>query len=140
MDRGQWMLRCRVLRGHQLSAESITTDLQTSCGLQISSRTVCRELHGMGFHGLVAVSKPYISKYNAKCRMQWCKARRYWTLEQWRRILWSDKSHFSIWQSDGRVWVWWLAGERYLSDCTVPSVKFGGGGSWCGVVFLGLAP
>ena len=51
MERGQWMLRCIVCRGRQLSAESIAADLQTSCGLQISSRTVHRELHGMGFHG-----------------------------------------------------------------------------------------
>ena len=29
-----------MLGGRQLSAESITIDLQTSCGLQISSRTV----------------------------------------------------------------------------------------------------
>jgi len=50
-ERGQRMLRRRVRRCRQLSAESITTDLQTSCGLQISSRTVRRELHGMGFHG-----------------------------------------------------------------------------------------
>ncbi|CAI9614398.1 unnamed protein product, partial [Staurois parvus] len=35
----------RVRRGHQLSAESIAKDLQTSCGLQISTTTVCRELH-----------------------------------------------------------------------------------------------
>ncbi|KAI4881856.1 hypothetical protein NFI96_000507 [Prochilodus magdalenae] len=27
--------------------------------------------------------------------------RRHWTLEQWRRVLWSDQSHFSVWQSDG---------------------------------------
>uniref|UniRef100_A0A3Q0REJ6 Basic helix-loop-helix family, member a9 n=1 Tax=Amphilophus citrinellus TaxID=61819 RepID=A0A3Q0REJ6_AMPCI len=40
--------------------------LQTSCGLQNSSRTVCRELHGMGFHGRAAASKPYITKHNAK--------------------------------------------------------------------------
>ncbi|CAI9593931.1 unnamed protein product [Staurois parvus] len=63
------------------------------------------------------------------------------TLEQWRRVLWSDESLFSVWQS-GHVWVWRLPGERYLPDCIVPSVRFCGGGLWCGVVFhgLGLAP
>uniref|UniRef100_A0AAR2LZK9 Structural maintenance of chromosomes protein 6 n=1 Tax=Pygocentrus nattereri TaxID=42514 RepID=A0AAR2LZK9_PYGNA len=40
-----------TLKFRQLSAESMATDLQTSCGLQISSRTVHRELHGIGFHG-----------------------------------------------------------------------------------------
>ena len=128
MERGQWMLRRIVCRGRQLSAESIATDLQTSCGLQISSRTVRRELHGMGFHGRAAASNPHISKCNAKRWIQWCKAHHHWTLEQWRRVLWSDESRFSIWQSDGRVWVWQLPGEQYLSDCTVPRVKFGGGG------------
>ena len=128
MEQGQRMLKRIVGRGRQLSAESIVTELQTSCGLQISSRTVCRELHGMGFHGRAAASKPYISKCNAKRWMQWCKARHHWTLEQWRCVLWSDESHFSIWQSNGPVWVWQLRGERYLSDCNVLSVKFGAGG------------
>jgi len=50
-ERGQRMLRRTVRRGRQLSADSIATDLQTSCGLHISSRTVRRELHGTGFHG-----------------------------------------------------------------------------------------
>ena len=99
-QRCQRMLRCMVRRGRQLSAESIATDPHTLFGHQISSRTVHRELHGMGFHGRAAASKPYISKCNAKRQMQWCKARRHWTLEQWRRVLWSDESHFSTWQSD----------------------------------------
>ncbi|CAI9586366.1 unnamed protein product, partial [Staurois parvus] len=50
-ERGQRMLKCTVHRSRHLSAESIAKDLQTSCGLQISTTTVCRELHGMGFHG-----------------------------------------------------------------------------------------
>ncbi|CAI9557425.1 unnamed protein product, partial [Staurois parvus] len=48
--RGQRMLKHTVQRSPQVSAESIAKDLQTSCDLQIST-TVCRELHGMGFHG-----------------------------------------------------------------------------------------
>ncbi|CAI9538710.1 unnamed protein product, partial [Staurois parvus] len=79
-EQGQRMLKHTVCRSRQLSAESIAKDLQTLCGLQISTTTVCRELHGMGFHGQAAASKPYITKYNAKRPMQCCKARRHWTL------------------------------------------------------------
>ncbi|CAI9577918.1 unnamed protein product, partial [Staurois parvus] len=50
-ERGQHMLKRTVRRSRQLSAESIAKDLQTSFGLQISTTTVCRKLHGMGFHG-----------------------------------------------------------------------------------------
>ncbi|KAI2662490.1 Transposable element Tcb2 transposase [Labeo rohita] len=98
-ERGQRMLRRLVRRGRQLSAESVAADLQTSSGLQISSRTVRRKLHGMGFHGRAAASKPYITKCKTR-RMQWCKACRHWTLEQL-ETLWSDESRFSIWTSLG---------------------------------------
>ncbi|CAI9598372.1 unnamed protein product, partial [Staurois parvus] len=69
---GQCVLKRTVCRSPQLSAVSIAKDLQISCGLQLSRTTVCRELHGMGFHGRAAASKPYITKCNAKRQMQWC--------------------------------------------------------------------
>ena len=133
------MLRRIVRRGRQ-PAESIATDLQTSCGPQISSRTLRRKLHGMGFHGRATASKSYISKCNAKRCVQWCKARRHWTLEEWRHVLWSDDSCISIRQLDGRVWIWLLPGERHLSYCIVPVVKFGGRGLWGCFSGAGLGP
>ncbi|CAI9580508.1 unnamed protein product, partial [Staurois parvus] len=54
---GQHMLKRTVHRNSQLSAESIAKDLQISCGLQISTTTVHRELHVMGFHGREAAYK-----------------------------------------------------------------------------------
>jgi hypothetical protein len=41
-----------------------------------------------------------ITMRSAKCRLEWCKACRHWTLEQWKRVLWSDASHFTISQTD----------------------------------------
>ncbi|CAI9587404.1 unnamed protein product [Staurois parvus] len=59
------MLKHTMRRSHQLSAESIAKDLQTSYGLQTATTTVCRKLHGMGFHGRAAASKPHITKCKA---------------------------------------------------------------------------
>ncbi|CAI9608621.1 unnamed protein product [Staurois parvus] len=48
-ERGQCMLKRTLRRSRQLSAESVAKDLQSSCGLQMSTTTVRRELHGLGF-------------------------------------------------------------------------------------------
>ncbi|GFW15970.1 transposable element Tc1 transposase [Trichonephila clavipes] len=71
--------------------------------------------------------KPNITPQNAKHRMQWYGAHRHWTVDMWKTVLWSDESRFTVWQSDGRVWVWRIPDEHFFSDCIVTTVKFGGG-------------
>jgi hypothetical protein len=56
----------------------------------------------MGFHGRAAAHKPKITMRNVKCLLKLCKARSHWTLVHWKHILWSDESHYTIWQSDGK--------------------------------------
>jgi hypothetical protein len=43
----------------------------------------------MVFHGQAAAHKPKITMHNAKLRLEW-------TLEEWKRGLWSDESCFMI--------------------------------------------
>jgi hypothetical protein len=86
-----------VLKLNQPSSATLTTEFQTASGSNVSTRTVRWELHEMGFHGRAAAHKPKITKRNAKRWLDWCKARRRWTLEQWKRILWRDESRFTIW-------------------------------------------
>ncbi|CAI9621619.1 unnamed protein product [Staurois parvus] len=56
-EQGQYMLKPTCAKVTNC-LQSIAKDLQTSCGLQISTTTMHRELHGMGFHGPATASKP----------------------------------------------------------------------------------
>jgi hypothetical protein len=84
--------------------EIVCPQLQHSAsGSNVSTRTVSRELHEMDFDCRAAAHKPKIIMRNAKLRLEWCKARRRWTLEQWKRVLWSDESCFTIWKSNKQI-------------------------------------
>ena len=48
--------------------------------------------------------------------------------EQWKKVIWSDESRFTLFKSDGETRVWRLPKEKYDIDCVVPTVKHGGGG------------
>uniref|UniRef100_A0AAZ3SI06 Transposable element Tc1 transposase n=1 Tax=Oncorhynchus tshawytscha TaxID=74940 RepID=A0AAZ3SI06_ONCTS len=54
----------------------------------------------MGFHVRAAAHRTKIPMRKAKNWLEWRKARRHWTLEQWKRVLWSDESCFTISQTN----------------------------------------
>lgn len=54
-------------------------------------------------------------------------AYKYWTVEDWKRVVWSDETKINRVGSDRRKWVWKKQGEG-LSDCLVDgTLKYGAG-------------
>src|SRR5688572_29993593 len=117
-----------VKSNRQQSARQLQSNFVQSSGTVVSIKTIKRALHEAGYHSRVAVRKPLISAKNRRDRLQWCRQHQGWTDEQWKKVIWSDESRFTLFKSDGKTRVWRLPKEKYDIDCVVPTVKYGGGG------------
>ena len=73
-------------------------------------------------------------------QLDFALAHKDWTLEDWKHVIWSDKTKINCLGSDGKKWAWKKAGEGLSDRLVQGTVKFGGGSlmmwgcmSWDGV-------
>ncbi|MCJ8748985.1 hypothetical protein PDJAM_G00170790 [Pangasius djambal] len=59
--------------------------------------------------------------------LQWTGEHQNWTMEQWKKVAWSDESRFLLHHVDGRVRVRRLPGEETAPGCTMGRRRAGGG-------------
>ena len=69
--------------------------------------------------------KPLLIKTNVAKRLQWCMNHRDWSLEQWKSVIFSDKSSFTLFPTTGRVYFWRQPKEAFDPDCLHPTLKHG---------------
>ena len=94
---------------------------------EVSPRTVHRELKEMHLSKCKSTRKPLVSSANRKKRRLFAKEHKNWTVEDWKRVMWSDESRFTLFQNDGRVRVWRKPHEALDPACVSPTVQASGG-------------
>lgn len=117
----------KITAKRSLSAPKIAGQLHEQFGVSIHPQTVRNRIHDAGFKARVARKKPFISKKNEAARLKWAKEHSTWTIDDWKRVIWSDESKFNLFGSDGIVKVWRKPGEDMRKDCLRKTVKHGGG-------------
>jgi hypothetical protein len=91
--------------------------------LHVSESTILRRLKQSGeFDSYWAARKPFITPENQTKRLNWARIHVTWTVEQWRRVMWSDESPFVL-RYNRKKRVWRRAGERYEKECITASIK-----------------
>lgn len=65
-----------------------------------------------------------------------------WTVEEWKRVLWSDESKFNLCNSDGNAYVRRPMNQRYNPRYTKGTIKYGGGNImvWGAFSWYGIGP
>jgi transposase len=78
-------------------------------------------------YAVVKKKKPLLSKHHRKERLDFAIAHKDWTLEDWKRVVWSDETKINRLGSDGRKWAWKKPGEGLSDRLVEGTLKFGGG-------------
>jgi transposase len=108
------------------SSSSISAQWLASTGVQACASTVRRRLCTLGLSAKRPVKKPLLTATMKRKRLQWAKAHSSWTIQQWRQVLFTDESKFSLY-SDRPTLVRRTSSERLDPACMVKTVKHAAG-------------
>ena len=125
------ILQRRVKTNRRESAASVKSEPENELKIIISESTVRRRLHEVGLYGRVARKKSYVNWVNRRKRLEYAKNYREKPLGFWNKVLWSDESKFNFFGSNGKVTGWRSVKEEFEPECTIPTVKHGGGNVKC---------
>ncbi|KAG1572828.1 hypothetical protein G6F48_013398 [Rhizopus delemar] len=113
-----------------------TLNFSAAIGFQRDGRT----LRKAGLGAIEKPKKPLLSAKNIRKRLSWCMAHKDWTIDDWKRVVWSDETKINIFNSDGRTWTWIRSGESLKSHHVKMTVKHGGGNImlWNAITYAGV--
>ena len=113
--------------GRAENAVQVAKSLQEVTNQSLSAQTVQNRMKSLGMKAVVTKKRPILSQRHWKERLDFAIAHKDWTVEDWKRVVWSDETKINHLGSDGKKWVW-KKKEEALSDRLVEgTLKFGGG-------------
>jgi transposase len=93
----------------------------------VSISTIRRRLREAGLIAKRKAKRPALKSHHIKGRNIFVKKYKEWTVDDWKRVIWSDESKINRICSDGLRWVWDDAPGAITKRSVQGTVKFGGG-------------
>lgn len=118
---------CLITTGQASTATQATRLLQDTINIPVSSQTVRRGLQDEGLTAVTKIKRPLLAPRHIKARLDFALAHKDWTLEDWKKVVWSDETKINRLGSDGEHYVWRRKGEKLSKRLVQGTVKFGGG-------------
>jgi transposase len=94
--------------------------------VHISARTARNVLHQQGLNAIHMIKKPLLTREHKRKRLEFARAHRDWTVEQWKQVIFSDETVITARSSDAHKMVWTKPTHALNSKLVVPTVQGGG--------------
>ena len=119
---------CLVTSKKAETTSQVTRLLQNIINQSLSTQTVQRHLKDTaGMKPVVIQKKPLLKPCHQREHLDFAIAHKDWTVEDWKRVVWSDETKVNRLGSDGRKWAWKRPGEGLSDRLVKGTLKFGGG-------------
>jgi DDE superfamily endonuclease/Transposase len=109
------------------TAVQVQKKLKVEYNADVCPDTVRKALKEAGLDSVEKIEKPKLSADNIKARLKFARKYRDWTVDDWKRVIWSDETKINRFCSDGRSWCWIRDGESLRDRQVKVTVKHGGG-------------
>jgi len=100
-----------ISSGKASTAVDVTKTLSSIINQPLSAQTVSNSLKKAGMKAVVRKKKPLLSHRHRKERMDFALEHQHWTVDDWKRVVWSDETKINRLGSDWRKWASKMAGE-----------------------------
>ncbi|KAG0907402.1 hypothetical protein G6F33_010608 [Rhizopus arrhizus] len=122
------------------SAVKVAECLENDIGKKVGVETVRRALRKAGLGAIEKPKKPLLSAKIIRNRLSWYITHKDWTVDDWKRVIWSDEAKINRFNSDGRTWAWIRSWESLKSRHVKMTVKHGGGSImlWSAITYAGV--
>jgi transposase len=112
-----------IVRKATISRRRTLSDITNLAPINISKSTTRRVLKEAGLKKYIAAKKPFLTAKHIADRLQWALEHKDWTLEDWIRVIWSDKSKIEIGKDSRVTWVYRRGNEKWKNDCLTTIFK-----------------
>ena len=120
-------IRKQHLRDRKRTAARTARETRGLHGRQISKQTVLRRLKERDLLPRRPYVGPKLTPRHRQARLAWSRNHERWNAAQWRQVLFTDESRFTVDYADGRTRVFRRIRERYADACVVEADRFRGG-------------
>ena len=86
------------------TAPQVARRLEEIKGTIISNQTVRNIFKRAGLKAVRKKKQPYLKLGHHRARMDFAEKYQYWTVEDWKRVIWSDETKINRFSSDGKKW------------------------------------
>ena len=115
----------QIQSGRAENAVKVAQNLNSTLPSPVSVKTIRNALKKDDFVAVVKKKKPFLSKHHRRQRLAFALKYQHWTVEDWKRVIWSDETKINRFGSDGQKYVWKKKGQPLLDREVDPTVKHG---------------